>query len=207
MPLFKRLNGVFRFNLDVCAEEWNTKVPNNYITPEQDGLATDWMTRRPDSYPRYFTAWMNPPYGDQVGLWTAKAVEESKGNGINTVALLASRTDAKWFHRDCARAAHILFLDKRVRFCLPCLLCGQETDKRRKPSLARLAEMELAGMDVTIKQSFPLCDTCQAAHIYDWHKPSSNSPAVGSMVVAWGKYPRWDVFNTLQSLGLPVKIS
>jgi len=211
-PLFNKINGVFRFGLDVCAEEWNTKVPDNYITPEMDGLSTDWHTLRPtgpEHAGREFAAWMNPEYGDQVGPWTARAAEQHL-HGMTIVALLAARTDAAWFHENCSKASGILFMRNRVKFLLPCHECGEETDRRRKPSLAKLVALEDAGMDVDDKMSFPLCDMCQAKDVVSWLKKSSNSPAVGSMLViwGWGKFAWKDAWYTgdLADLGIAVDL-
>ena len=201
--LFKRVDEVFGFCVDVCAEEWNAKV-DNYISPEMDGLAIDWRKAVPTGT-RHPTAWMNPEYGDQAFAWLEKARLEW-GNGITTVALLAARTDSRWFHAFCSQSTSILALDRRIRFLLPCLVCGEETDRRRRPNLEKWAELVKAGLasaDDKVTPTFPVCDTCQAKDITHWAKQSSNSPAIGSILAVWGwgqfAYP--DALDPLEDLG------
>jgi len=189
-PLFDALDRVFQFGLDVCASEHNTKVPANFITKEEDGLATDWATRfAADTVMRH--AWMNPEYGSAVPLWTAQAVEQAH-KGVATVALLGSRTDAGWFHDDVAVADWVLFLKGRIKFLLPCTHCGTSTAKRRRPSLDMIASLDGAhpgfadAHNLWGKGTLPVCDPCAKANLSSWHKKSGNSPAMGSMVVGWG---------------------
>lgn len=195
-PLFDALNKVFAFGLDVCADERNAKVAN-YLSKEDDGLAVHWRDRFPeDATQRH--AWMNPEYGTVVPAWTAKALEESK-YGVSTVALLGSRTDAGWFHDDVARANWVLFLKGRVKFLLPCTLCGKSTVKRRRPSTYMLTVLEDAGAisyethgDLSESGTLPVCDACRTLDVANWGKSSANSPAMGSMLVGWGFEP-WKV--------------
>lgn len=88
IDFFKKVDSVFRFNLDVCAAKENAKC-GNYFTVEDDGLSKDW----------YGTCWMNPPYGrTATGLWMKKAYAESRKKGVIVCALVPARTDTKWFH-------------------------------------------------------------------------------------------------------------
>ena len=50
--------------IDVCATEENTKVLDNYFSPEDDGLSKDWQGN---------VCFMNPPYGREVQDWVKKA--------------------------------------------------------------------------------------------------------------------------------------
>ena len=190
--LFDQLDNVFGFGLDVCADDRNTKVPVNYLTKEDDGLAVDWSARFSDQ-PGLLTtntAWMNPEYGDQVPLWTAKAIEQAD-KGVRTVALLGSRTDAAWFHDDVVRAEWVLFLRGRVRFLLPCTHCGKSTPKRRRPGTDMLQSMLDSGQisnndPLWDRGTLPVCDPCAKEYLSFWFKRAANSPAMGSMLVGWG---------------------
>lgn len=91
------------FDLDVCASEENAKAPR-YFTKEQDGLAHEWSG----------TCWMNPPYGETIGLWMAKALDESR-HGCTVVCLVPARTDTAWWH-DYAMRGTITFLRGRLKF-------------------------------------------------------------------------------------------
>ena len=84
--LFDELNLVFGFDLDVCATEDNSKC-GFWYTKEDDALSREW---REDGK----TAWMNPPYGREIGKWVEKA---SKTKGL-VVCLVPARTDTRWWH-------------------------------------------------------------------------------------------------------------
>ena len=62
---FDFLNGIFRFDLDVCALPENAKCERFY-TPEDDGLLQPWDGG----------VWCNPPYGKEIGKWVEKASRE-----------------------------------------------------------------------------------------------------------------------------------
>lgn len=62
---FDWLNGIFRFDLDVCALPENAKC-EKYYTPESDGLKQPWTGG----------VWCNPPYGREISKWVEKAVRE-----------------------------------------------------------------------------------------------------------------------------------
>lgn len=119
------------FDLDVCAEEWNTKC-TRFFTPRQDGLKQDWKG----------VCWMNPPYGNPeqpcrpvctkkkcrkrgwhaaeyipgIRDWVRKAKQESQ-RGATVVCLLPARTDTRWWHQNIEHDAHLKrFLQGRIRF-------------------------------------------------------------------------------------------
>lgn len=113
------------FDLDVCASHENAKCPL-YLTLEGEfavhgatgepikysgttGLEASWST-----VPR---AWMNPPYGREIGKWVKKAYEESR-KGCLVVALLPARTDTRWFHECIYNQASVSysFIRGRLKF-------------------------------------------------------------------------------------------
>lgn len=94
------------FDLDVCASPENAKCARFY-TIEQDGLAQDWVADGP-------RCWMNPPYGETIGLWMAKALEESR-RGASVCCLVPARTDTAWWH-DYAMRGDITFIRGRLKF-------------------------------------------------------------------------------------------
>jgi phage N-6-adenine-methyltransferase len=96
------------FNLDVCASALNHKTPK-YFTEQDNGLSQRWLVNDKPS-----TAWMNPPYGRQIGLWVAKAYRESR-DGSKVCCLLPARTDTRWFH-DYAMYACVDFIRGRLKF-------------------------------------------------------------------------------------------
>ena len=101
---FDRLNGFFKFDLDVCATTENAKC-HRYFTVEQDALKQSGEG----------TCWMNPPFGRAIGAWVAKAYAESRLNGSTIVCLLPARTDTRWWHDYCVKG-EITFLKGRLTF-------------------------------------------------------------------------------------------
>lgn len=101
--LFDQLDSEFHFDLDVCALDSSAKC-SAYFTPEQDGLAQPWSG----------TCWMNPPYGDVIGGWVAKA-HEAANNGATVVCLVPARTDTGWWWDHCIHA-EVRFLRGRLKF-------------------------------------------------------------------------------------------
>lgn len=104
--LFRNLNTVFSFDIDVCATAENTKC-QDYYSPEQDGLKQPWHN--------YKTCWCNPPY-PQAKKWLEKAWQEAC-KGATTVCLIAARPDTKYWHNivwQYARA--ICFIRGRIKF-------------------------------------------------------------------------------------------
>lgn len=103
---FDFLNGIFRFDLDVCALPENTKCENFY-TPKEDGLSQKW----------WGGVWCNPPYGKDIINWVRKASEEYvKDYNRFVVMLLPARTDTKWFQQYVYNKAYLWFVDGRLRF-------------------------------------------------------------------------------------------
>jgi site-specific DNA-methyltransferase (adenine-specific) len=91
------------FSIDVCATRQNRKVAR-YYNKKQDGLKQDWT---------YETAWMNPPYGREIGKWIEKA---ATGGAKIVVALLPARTDTRWFHDYIYNKAEVRFIKGRLKF-------------------------------------------------------------------------------------------
>lgn len=101
--LFDTLNAEFKFDLDVCALPSSAKC-KRYFSPEDDGLAQKWKG----------TCWMNPPYGDVIKDWVAKALE-SAGEGATIVCLVPARVDTGWWFDNC-RWGEIRFIRGRLKF-------------------------------------------------------------------------------------------
>lgn len=92
-----------RFDLDPCsAPDMPWKIADNVYTEEDDGLIQPWAGR----------VFMNPPYGNKLGLFLKRLAEHGDG-----VALVFARTETRaffdyvWPHADA-----IMFLKGRVRF-------------------------------------------------------------------------------------------
>jgi len=107
--LFRAIERRFgRFDVDVCADAINTKVPGNYYTAEQDGLKQPWSGR----------CWANPPYSSDARLFAAKAVTESR-KGVEVVMLTFVRSDTRWWHETVPHASQLVLLKGRVNFERP----------------------------------------------------------------------------------------
>lgn len=105
--IFDPLNQRFKFTLDVCATNENTKC-ERFLSEASDGLSFNW-----DGH----TCFMNPPYS-QIKKWMEKAYEEFiRGVGTTVVCLVPARTDTKWFHDYVWHyASSIEFFKGRITF-------------------------------------------------------------------------------------------
>ena len=98
---FDELNKEFHFDLDPCATKENAKC-RRYFTEVEDGLKQDWGGHR---------VFCNPPYGREIGKWVKKCSEEG-----NSVMLIPTRTDTKYFHDYIYHKAEIRFIKGRLKF-------------------------------------------------------------------------------------------
>jgi len=105
--LFDLLDAEYKFTLDVCATKKTAKCWN-YYTPADNGLRRRWEG----------SVWCNPPYGRDIGLWTARAVHQIHYKRLQrAVFLLPVRTDTRWWHDTVMHGAKVLrFIDGRLRF-------------------------------------------------------------------------------------------
>jgi phage N-6-adenine-methyltransferase len=103
---FDAVDGMFHFDLDVCATRVNAKC-ERYFTREEDGLLQTWNG----------VCWMNPPYGREISRWVKKAYESALNTDTVVVCLLPARTDTKWWHDYViAHAQSVEFIKGRLRF-------------------------------------------------------------------------------------------
>ena len=92
--VYQTLDSEFQFDFDPCPSK-----------PTFDGLTVEWGQRN----------FVNPPYGNAIGLWLDKAfVERDKGK--LSVFLIPSRTDTRWWHKYCMSADEIRFIKGRLKF-------------------------------------------------------------------------------------------
>jgi phage N-6-adenine-methyltransferase len=107
--LFNKINLEFNFEWDLAASETNAKC-SKFFTKEQDGLKQIWDG----------VCWLNPPYGDKSSKmvdWIKKAYNDSKNNDkLTVVMLIPARTNTKWFHEYCMKAAELKFILGRPKF-------------------------------------------------------------------------------------------
>lgn len=103
---FNKLNAVYGFTLDVCAENHTAKV-DCYYTKEQDALNQDWKG----------VVWCNPPYGREQIKFINKALNEHKKHGSTIVLLIPARPDTKvWQYVIFPNASNICFVRGRLKF-------------------------------------------------------------------------------------------
>ncbi|MGE3310918.1 MAG: DNA N-6-adenine-methyltransferase [Limisphaerales bacterium] len=103
--LFDALDREFGFTLDPCSTDANAKCPRHF-TRAEDGLRQSWAGE---------TVFMNPPYGEQIGRWMAKAHHAAVEERATVVCLVPARTDTKWWHA-FAMKHEIRLLRGRLRF-------------------------------------------------------------------------------------------
>jgi phage N-6-adenine-methyltransferase len=103
--LFRFLDSLYRFTVDVAASESNTKC-KRFWTRDTDGLARTWRTT--DIH------WMNHPYS-QSASWVRKAHDPSK-RGVVSVALLPNRSATGWYRDYVVPSALIVQLHGHIPF-------------------------------------------------------------------------------------------
>lgn len=107
--LFEGINLLFDFEWDLAASAENTKC-KKFFTAEQDALKQLWEG----------VCWLNPPYGDKSSKivdWVRKAYCDSQANpNLTVVMLIPARTNTRWFHQYCMKAAELYFLCGRPKF-------------------------------------------------------------------------------------------
>lgn len=98
------------YAVDVCANEFNTKVPYNFITEEMNAFKTEW------GYD--CLAWCNPPYSrGNVDLFINRALNQWCYNGVQTIMLLNCDNSTQWFSQVVKRAKAVVFITEgRIRF-------------------------------------------------------------------------------------------
>lgn len=99
------------YDLDCCANEYNTQVRDNFITEEQNALAVDWNGRY---------IWCNPPYSrGNVDCFINKAIEQvEKSETPKTVVMLLNvDTSTRYFEKIVGKATAIFYITGgRIRF-------------------------------------------------------------------------------------------
>lgn len=102
--LFNRLDQIFDFTLDVCADQDNAKCLD-FFSVGDNGLAQEWRG----------VCWMNPPYGRDIGQWMKKAYDSSVHNSATVVCLVPARPDTRWW-QSYATKGEMFFLKGRLKF-------------------------------------------------------------------------------------------
>lgn len=104
--IYDRLDREFNFTLDPCATDENHKC-DKYYTAKENGLIQDWSGE---------TAFMNPPYGREIGKWIKKAYIESQKQNTVVICLIPARTDTMYWHNYIMLAKEIRFIKGRLKF-------------------------------------------------------------------------------------------
>jgi site-specific DNA-methyltransferase (adenine-specific) len=115
--LFEPLQREFDLRVDAAASRTNTKCPE-YFGPGSESRLNA-LSAEPWPIDRY---WLNPPYSQTRAFMTKAAAAAEAGSLV--VALVAARTDVRWWHQhvwDASRGAlrshvQIRFLKGRVKF-------------------------------------------------------------------------------------------
>jgi len=107
--LFDKLNQEFNFEYDLAANAENA-LCKRFYSKESNGLKQSWGG----------VCWLNPPYGDKSSKmvdWIKKSYNDSQANpNLTVVMLIPARTNTKWFHNYCMKAAEIRFICGRPKF-------------------------------------------------------------------------------------------
>jgi site-specific DNA-methyltransferase (adenine-specific) len=105
--LFKELDALYHFKLDVAASDENALCECYFVEGDRT-FEEDWS--KFDG-----AVWCNPPYGRGVGKWVDKCIATAEA-GATTVLLVPARPDTKWFYRAFTKAACVFFVRGRLKF-------------------------------------------------------------------------------------------
>jgi phage N-6-adenine-methyltransferase len=104
--LFKKLDAVFNFNLDVAASRSNAKC-QFYHTINDSALECEWGGR----------VWCNPPFS-QKEAFLKQAIASRNSAEVICVLVPNSARESKWFREYAMQATEIINLYPRVNYCL-----------------------------------------------------------------------------------------
>ena len=103
---FDKLDNIFNFTLDSCAEEETTKC-SHFYTIEDNALVQNWEG----------VVWCNPPYGREQVKFVMKALDEHNKHSSTVVMLIPARPDTKlWQDTIFPNASQVCFVRGRLRF-------------------------------------------------------------------------------------------
>ncbi len=92
-------------DVDPCADPGRLFPATRHYTEEDNGLTKRWLGR----------VYMNPPYGRTISAWTTKLKDELlDGWATEAVALLPTRTDARWYQQ--LDPPYVCHIRGRLRF-------------------------------------------------------------------------------------------
>lgn len=93
-------------DLDPCSNTGKANVPSRkHFTESDDGLTHPWNGR----------VYMNPPYGDVIGLWVSKLANEVSSKRVKeAIALVPARTDTEWWQS--LRDTSVCLVKGRLKF-------------------------------------------------------------------------------------------
>ncbi len=98
--IFNALNKEFDFSLDAAANHKNNKVPNNYLTKDDDALTVNWHDAILNVTSKNLNVWINPPYGKgYIKKFMQKCIKK-KEIGVTSVLLVPATLDAQWLPID-----------------------------------------------------------------------------------------------------------
>ncbi|MBW2180922.1 MAG: ParB N-terminal domain-containing protein [Deltaproteobacteria bacterium] len=98
--VFQVLGGI---DLDPCSDLGGNVAAKTIFTKEDDGLSKDW----------FGSVFMNPPYGGDALDWAKKIISEPIDQAI---VLVASNTDARYFHLLLDWCDSVCFVKGRLEF-------------------------------------------------------------------------------------------
>lgn len=104
IALVKPLISEFNLTKDVCASEFNFKLPD-YWTETDDAFTKNWVGN----------CWMNPPFSKNLKNWVKKACKDAEWLGGTKVCLLPVRSNTKWW-AEVAPKSEIRFINGEVNF-------------------------------------------------------------------------------------------
>lgn len=95
-PIRQFWSGRGGIGLDPCSNRWSTvRARTEWHYPKQNGYVLPWRGNG--------NVFVNPPYGDDLPRWTAKAAREG-ASGTEVMLFVPARMDTIWWRQNMLRA-------------------------------------------------------------------------------------------------------
>lgn len=145
--------------LDPCSDGDN--ICNNFITEEQDGLATSWKTEEQGM------VFCNPGYSNCLP-WFQKAIMEAQ-QGVTSVILTHTCLGATWFNEVRREISSLMFITPRIQFIPP---KGVKASSNSRDSMLSIFKPREGYLNSEVLE----------ASFLNWRQPSPNSTKVQTAI-------------------------
>lgn len=91
------------FALDACATSFNEAKAEQWITPEQDALITEWLPAKRGA------VWCNPPFSQKIAF-IKRAYHQSRRHAVTVCVMLPFEPTTKWWRENISSRASVVYV-------------------------------------------------------------------------------------------------